>query len=39
MMVCLSAGLKRINKLGLRTLNGKRLEFDIAYQTQLYARA
>ena len=35
MMVCLSAGLKRINKLGLRTLNGKRLEFDIAYQTQL----
>lgn len=32
MMVCLRSGLKRINALGLRTQDGRCLEFDIAAQ-------
>ena len=32
MMVRLRSGLKRINELGFRTLDGRRLAFDIASQ-------
>ena len=32
LMVRLRAGLKRINKLGFRTPNGKQLHFEIAHQ-------
>ncbi len=32
LMVRLRVGLKRINKLGFRTLNGKQLHFEIAHQ-------